>query len=150
MVDAKVVGSSAMEASVPIAFQRFLPVAAKVVIVFGFLAVLRNLVKIVCHPAIHRFQFPDSLTFRAPNLWAGFVQKVIAAINARLGAVDRSCSFVRSHFSQPLHIVSGAKFFFADSARLLRGRGWGVNYFAFNAGFVFVRHSRYMQTVFAS
>lgn len=150
MVNAQVIACSAMLASVVVALHRFCSVAAKVIVVSSILFVQRMKLRVFSKPLMHIFDACRFFALFAFNLWAGFVNKIVATFNTLAHGSNRYCALVFSQFSKVFNICFCAKYWATNGARFLRGGRRQVNLLALNAGFVFVRHSCSRQTVFAS
>ena len=125
-------------------------VPAKGIVVLGLLDVLGMKVGVFSKPFTYFCSAFCALAFFASNLRARAVNKIISAIQALLNCVDGCCALLCTKVSKVYDICLGAKNWAALSARFLRRGRWQIDFLAFNAGSVFVRHGRSQQTVFAS
>lgn len=150
VMNAKVVSRSAVTTSESISLNGFGSVPAKGIIVFGLLDVLSMKVGVFSKPFAYFCNAFCALAFFASSLRARAVNKIISAIQALLNRVDGCCALLCTKVSKVYNICLGSKNWAALSARFLRRGRWQIDFLAFNAGFVFVRHGRSQQTVFAS
>lgn len=140
VMNLKTLIGTAILASVAVALQCFVSVAAKVVIVFGRFTVLCKPFFVGRQPSVNFADFKFSLTFIASFLRAGSVSKLNATIQASADRSDWRGTLSKPQRTKLLDVSLSSKLWFARLTNFLNRSGRSKSHGAHSAGLCLVRH----------
>jgi len=140
VMNLKTLIGTAMLASVAVALQCFVAVAAKVVIVFGRFTVLCKALFVGSQPSVNFADLKFPLTFITSFLRACSVSKLNAAIQAGADCSDWRGTLSKSQRTKLLDVLLSSKLWFARLTNLLNGAGRSKSHGAHSAGLCLIRH----------
>ena len=140
VVNLQIVVCSTMLAGVLVSLKGKASIAAKTVVVFGFVGVLFEALFVRGKPLMDASNFRSSLTRLASDLWAGLVNVVFTAVRAIQNCANKRAASFGSQSTKVRNVFLTFMLVFAPKAHFLAGACWLIGCGTNGARARLVRH----------